>query len=114
MPQEMGMSRSRQHRRTITGPYTNQRSHPRSLVICPISISTPTGPTYGIVRDISASGIFFYSNFKPSLEMNLDFNLTLKEKQIAGSGQVVRIEQGAEGAAIGIALKIVDSNFDQP
>lgn len=83
-------------------------------MICPISISTPSGQTYGIVRDISASGIFFYSNFKPSLEMNLDFNLTLKEKQIAGSGQVVRIEEGSAGAAIGIALKIVDSNFDQP
>jgi len=110
----MGMSRSKLHKRTITGPYTNQRSNPRSLIICPISINTPSGPSYGVVRDISASGIFFYSNFKPSLEMNLDFNLTLKEKQIAGSGQVVRIEQGAEGAAIGIALKILESNFDQP
>lgn len=114
MPQEKGMSRAKLHKRTITGPYTNQRSSPRSLVICPISITTPSGPSYGIVRDISSSGIFFYSNFKPSLEMNLDFNLTLKEKQIAGSGQVVRIEQGAEGAAIGIALKILDSNFNQP
>jgi PilZ domain len=88
--------------------YTNQRSSPRSFVVCPISIAAPAGTTHGIVRDISTGGIFFYSNFKPSLKMNIDFTLIFNDKRISGSGEVIRVEQGLPGAAIGVALKIAN------
>jgi hypothetical protein len=75
-------------------------------MVCPISISTPSGTAHGIVRDISAGGIFFYSNFKPPLQMQINFSLQIKDRKISGHGQVVRVEQHAPGAAFGIALKI--------
>lgn len=99
----------RQRRSVSTVGYANQRSSPRSFVVCPISISTPSGTTHGIVRDISAGGLFFYSKFTPSLEMNIDFTLTLDNKNISGKGQVIRIEQGVPHAAVGVALKIANS-----
>jgi PilZ domain len=85
---------------------TNQRSSPRTLVVCPISISFQSGTAHGILRDVSTGGIFFYSNFRPSLGMNIDFSFHLKDQRITGRGEVVRVEQNAPGAAIGIAVKI--------
>lgn len=102
-----------QRSKPVAGPYPNQRSSPRSFVVCPISIATPSGATHGVLRDISASGLFFYSTLKPSLKTNLEFTLTFNDKQISGTGQVVRIEEGVPGAAIGIALMIVDSAVSQ-
>lgn len=85
--------------------YRNQRSSPRRLIVCPISFSSDAGAAHGILRDISEGGIYFYSNFKPSLGLNIEFSLQLKEKNMTGRGEVVRVEQSAPGAAIGIAVK---------
>ena len=83
---------------------TKQRSSPRSLVLCPVSISFQHETANGILRDISAGGIFFYSNFHPPLDARIDFIVQLKDKKIRGTGKVVRVEQSMPGAAIGIAL----------
>jgi PilZ domain len=84
---------------------TNQRSSPRSLALCPISINFQDGTAHGILRDISAGGIFFYSNFHPPLHASIDFIVHLNDKKVSGTGKVVRVEQNAPGAAIGIALQ---------
>ena len=91
-------------------PHANQRSSPRSLVVCPISLSFQFGEAHGVLRDISAGGIFFYSNFRPPLQMNINFSLRLKGKHITGTGEVVRVEESAPGAAIGVALKTSSYN----
>ena len=85
---------------------SNQRSSPRELVVCPISIELEAGTVHGIVRDISAKGIFFYSHFKPVLHMTVDFVLQLRGKNVRGRGEIIRIQEGAPGAAIGIAVKV--------
>jgi hypothetical protein len=87
--------------------YTEQRSSPRAFIIFPISINSPAaGKTHqGIVRDVSADGIFFYSTFRPRLQSDINFVLHVKGKKIAGTGKVVRVEQAAPGAAIGVAVK---------
>ena len=77
--------------------------------MCPISVSFESSVHHGIVRDISATGIFFYVNSKLPLHTNIDFTVQLKDKNITGSGQVVRLEEGVPGAAIGVALKISTS-----
>lgn len=92
-------------------PYANRRSTPRSFVVCPISLSFHSGTAHGILRDISAGGIFFYSDFTPPLQMSITFSLRLKDKQITGVGEVVRVEQSTPGAAIGVAVKI--SSYDE-
>lgn len=88
--------------------HTNQRSSPRAFVLCPISIELESGSAHGIVRDISADGIFFYSNFKPTLNMHVHFVLRVKGKNIRGRGKIVRIQQGTPGSATGIAVKLSD------
>ena len=89
-------------------PHPNRRSSKRSSIVCPISLTFQSGTAYGVLRDISAGGIFFYSNFRPPLEMNINFSLQLKNKQITGTGEVVRVEESVPGAAIGVAVKILD------
>ena len=42
--------------------------------------------------------------------MNISFSVRLKDKQITGTGEVVRVEEGAPGAAIGVAVKILNSD----
>lgn len=86
--------------------HMNQRSSPRKLLVCPIYIHFSQGTVHGILRDISADGIFFYSNFKPSLGMNLNFTLRINDRNVTGTGEVVRIEENRPGAAIGVAVKM--------
>ena len=86
--------------------HTTQRSSPRSFIVCPISLTFETGTAHGILRDISQNGMFFYSNFRPSLQSMISFSVKLGEKNISGSGEVIRVEQSSPGAAIGVAVRI--------
>lgn len=92
--------------------HSNQRSSPRVLIVCPISIELESGTVHGIVRDISAGGIFFYSNFRPALNTEVDFVMRMKGKNVHGRGKIVRVQEGTPGAAIGVALKLAEP--DQP
>lgn len=87
-------------------PNINQRSSPRKLMVCPISINSPSGIAHGILRDVSVGGIFFYSKFRPSLGMTLQFSFRVNDRNVTGTGEVLRIEENAPGAAIGVAMKI--------
>jgi len=86
--------------------HANQRSSPRSFIVCPISVTFESQVVHGIVRDISAGGIFLYLNSSPPLHSEIDFSLKLGNENVTGSGQVVRIEEAAPGAAIGVAVRI--------
>ncbi len=64
----------------------------------------------GLVRDLSATGLFVYSDFTPSLdtELNLSIRLSRDEKKTAVfvcKGIVVRVEDSRNGAAVGIAIR---------
>ena len=86
--------------------HTMERSSRRSFIVCPISLAFEAGTAHGILRDISENGMFFYSNFKPPLQSSINFSLRLGKKHISGSGEVIRVEQSAPGAAIGVAVRI--------
>ena len=62
-----------------------------------------------LVRDISTSGAFFYSNFTPELNSatTLDFMFPIVERRmkITCSGVIVRVEKPHNGSATGIAVK---------
>lgn len=64
-----------------------------------------------LVRDISTSGAFIYSNFTPELdsEIVVDFVFPVVEKRmrITCDGKVVRVEKSASGGATGIAMQFV-------
>lgn len=92
----------------MTLRFPTQRSSPRTLAVCPISISFHSETAHGILRDIGAGGLFFYSNFRPTLGATIDFSLQMKGEHITGRGEVVRVEQSAPGAAIGVAVRFLD------
>jgi hypothetical protein len=75
-------------------------------VICP----DPGGQHHtALVRDISFSGAFFYSNFTPQLnsQITIDFVFPIVERRmkVTCHGAVVRVERSAPGAATGIAMQ---------
>ena len=90
--------------------YANQRSEPRSLVVCPVSVTFGSRVIHGIVRDISAGGIFLYLNSRPPMHCKVRFSLRLRDENVSGTGEVIRIEERVPGAAIGIAIRI--SSYD--
>jgi hypothetical protein len=77
----------------------------------------------GLVRDVSRSGIFFYSNFAPEIGSRLTVSFTvppsdassdtvLSPGEITCSGKVVRVVKGNAGAATGIGLRLEDHEME--
>jgi hypothetical protein len=92
--------------------YKRQRTSPRFFVMLPILITSRAGaePRVGITRNISKNGIFFYSNLTPKLHSNIDLMLQMSGVRISCTGEVVRVEDGRPGAAVGVAVKIQGDN----
>ncbi len=75
-----------------------------------VRCSAIAGIHVGMIRDVSPTGIFFYSDFKPPVgarvSIALDFRTSAGNTRIRCEGKVVRVEQVREGAAPGIALEL--------
>ena len=90
-----------------------QRKERRAFVKLPVRLRF-TGETQehvGFVRDMSAHGMFFYSDVRPASGSQLEFVMclpqhTMDAAQVACKGIVVRVESHKPGAATGIALRI--------
>lgn len=90
--------------------YVTPRYTPRTSMVCPISVTFHSCTAHGIVRDISAGGIFVYLRAKPPMHTKVDFSLQLQDGNVTGSGEIIRIEESTPGAAIGVVIKI--SSYD--
>ncbi|MCI0349764.1 MAG: PilZ domain-containing protein [Acidobacteriales bacterium] len=95
--------------------YRVRRSSNRNFLHAAAEVrsSAIAGAHVAVVRDISESGVFFYSDFKPALGTNLC--ITIKPSFVGDSdagfyceGTVVRVEQQRPEAAPGIALRLTD------
>src|SRR5437588_4686726 len=74
----------------------------------------------GLIRDVSPSGIFFYSNFAPEVGSDITLSFTIPasdrhsphghdaEGEVVCTGKVVRVVKFSEGAATGIALRLAE------
>lgn len=92
-------------------PDCNRRSTSRTLLLLPVFIALGYGEHRGVVRDVSASGIFLYSDFTPPLGAEIELKLRprrLNEQQepMSYSGLVSRVTSGVTGAPVGIALTV--------
>ena len=89
-----------------------RRTTPRIFAMLPIFISAHAGadPRPGITRDLSKNGIFFYSSVTPKLHSNISLVLQANGARIPCSGEVVRVQDTAPGAAVGVAVMIQDGN----
>ncbi len=93
---------------------TDERASARSFVYASFVLNLKDGdprPHVGLIRDVSDSGMFFYSDLKPACGSELDFHFKLprpgtEAQWIACRGRVVRVEHPAPGAAVGVALQV--------
>lgn len=87
-----------------------QRASRRTLVVAPCVIFFREERHIGLIRDISATGLFAYSNFTPTVGETLRIVLTEKSeagtKTVTCHGVVVRVESKGTGAATGIAFRV--------
>lgn len=63
-----------------------------------------------MVRDMNRLGIYFYSNFAPAIGTQIEFVMKFPKwtnlGPVACKGQVLRVEQPVDGAAVGVAVKL--------
>lgn len=76
-------------------------------VVC----TEPNCPRHlALIRDVSASGVFFYANLRPPLGADLTVAFTMPGAEgyveVLCQGKVVRREDHPEGAAMGIAARL--------
>jgi len=105
----------------MLGPFATRRSTPR----------VPTRRTawmtfksllehehLALVKDISAKGVFFYSDFHPDvgdqLEFVVEFLSGSDRVRLHLKGKVVRVEQAAPGSARGVAVSFYLQRVEAP
>ncbi len=94
----------------MRGMQAEQRRSVRIFITAPVVIDTGRIRHVGLVRDLSGSGIFIFSDFEPKTGTLLNLSLTLPTETsdkvtMVYQGKVVRVEAGTSGAATGIAVE---------
>ncbi len=95
----------------MLGTHGEQRRALRLLTTAPAVVLMDGERHIGLVRDLSATGLFVYSDFTPKLgtELKLTIRLSRDKNKTAVflcSGRVVRVEGSNKGVAVGIALQL--------
>lgn len=109
----MGMSMAHPHA-FGTDHYRVPRSSPRTFMHASAEAksSAVAGIHAAMIRDVSATGIFFYSDFKPPVGSRVSLTMEIRSSggntRVRCDGNVVRVEQVRSGAAPGIAM-LLDS-----
>jgi hypothetical protein len=102
----------------MIGAHGDQRRALRLLTTASAAVYFNDERHVGLVRDLSATGLFVYSDFTPAIdtELKLTIQLSRDDKKTAlfiCQGKVVRVESSINGAAIGIAVKFQEASISQ-
>ena len=93
----------------MLNPRCNRRGNSRTLLILPVSIGLGYSRHQGVIRDISASGIFLYSDFTAPIGAEIELKVTPPTpgaRPVTYRAIVVRLTAGVSGAAVGIGLAL--------
>jgi len=97
--------------RIMLHPHRNRREKLRTLLILPVTIGLGYTKHMALIRDISASGMFLYSDFRPPIGAEIELNVTppapAKACRVTYRAIVVRLTTGVTGAAVGIGLSLI-------
>ncbi len=88
----------------------NRRGNSRTLLILPVSIGLGYTRHQGVIRDISASGMFLYSNFTAPIGAEIELKLTPPSPgalKATYRAIVARVTCGVSGAAVGLGLTLI-------
>ena len=99
------------HQEIMLGHQGEQRSAIRFFNTAPAVIHADGVRHVGLVRDLSGSGLFVYSDFKPLPGATVDLILwlskdTARNDTLNCKGKVVRVVANQSGAAVGIGLEL--------
>ena len=94
----------------MLGTHGEQRRALRLLTTAPAIIFLEDERHIGLVRDLSSTGLFVYSDFSPTPGTELKMTIRISREKNKSTlflctGKVVRIENSHNGAAVGIGLK---------
>ena len=92
----------------LVGAQESRRAK-RYLVLASSTVTWAGSTHIAMIRDISQTGVFVYSNFEPSIGDQLDLVTGSGQGSYQITGMVVRVEAHTMGAAVGFAIKIVTS-----
>lgn len=100
----------------MLGTHGEQRRALRLLTTAPAVVYAGGERHVGLVRDLSASGLFVYSDFTPATdtELRLTIRLSRDDKKTSlfiCKGTVVRVEDSRNGAAVGIAVRFEEGQI---
>ncbi len=100
----------------MIGTHGEQRRALRLLTTAPAVIYLEGERHIGLVRDLSSTGLFVYSDFAPALDAELKLTIQLsrddkKTSLFICKGNVVRVENSGIGAAIGIAVRFSEASI---
>ena len=112
--------------RIMQNQHHEQRDTERRSLCVAAKVNAPqpdSSEKVGLIRDVSRSGIFFYSNFAPEIGSRLTVSFTvppsdtssdipLTPGEITCRGKVVRVVKGNAGAATGIGLRLEDQDME--
>lgn len=91
-------------------PGCNRREQSRTLLILPVSIAIGHSQHLAIIRDISPTGMFLYSDFRPPLGAEIELQVTPPAPnyphRLTYRATVIRLTSGVAGAAVGIGLSL--------
>jgi hypothetical protein len=92
------------------GPRPNQRIEPRGLAVMPAVVRADGQDNVGLLRDISQTGMFFYSSLRPSVGSEVEVLLRPSAADptvvVRCRCRVVRTEPSTAGAATGVGVAI--------
>lgn len=94
----------------LDGTYPNQRLETRGLAVLPVVVRADTQESIGLLRDISQTGMFFYSNLTPKVGCEIELLLRPSPADpsvvVRCRCRVVRTEPSVPGAATGVGVAI--------
>jgi hypothetical protein len=92
----------------MLGTLQDERGAIRALLTAPAVVVSDGQRHLGMVRDLSLSGVFFYTEFEPSPGSSVQLEITLTKdgtKTLLCRGNVVRVVRAAAGSALGVAVQ---------
>jgi hypothetical protein len=111
--QDWGAQLWRRRNRMAEVAPINKRREIRFFSTTSVQINLGGKRKVGLLRDISSTGVFLYSDFAPQVDEVLEFSFKLPNEAqprigITCRGCVVRVEDKHTGAAIGMGIKLLE------
>jgi hypothetical protein len=95
----------------MLGTRQDERGAVRALLTAPAVVTSEGQRHLGLVRDLSSTGVFFYTEFELSCGSCIEVEIKVTKdgsKTLRCCGKVVRVVRGIAGSAFGVAVQAIE------